>query len=159
MPGPGCHEPASQRGTSGAEDVVLHHRGEPGRAVLVGRQRRQTVTQVKQPPGLICAGIADVHPAVHRPPVELAAADVHAVLELAGQQVGDRGLASGLHADDEPEAGGHVPSRPNIGKHGSSPVIVTGTACVVCQVSRSSRKRRTVAACPRLTCRSMPSST
>jgi hypothetical protein len=49
-------------------------------------------------------------------------------------------------------------SSPNIGRHGCSPRMLTGTECFACHVSRSRRSRRTVDACPRLICRSIPSS-
>ena len=92
----------------GSVDVVLHHRGEPRRRVLVGDDGRQAVAQIEEPSGFVRAvDVVEVDPAAHRPPVELATAYVHATLEVPRQQVGDRRLARRLRAGDQPHRTRH----------------------------------------------------
>jgi len=84
----------------GAEDVVLDHDGEAGVAVLVRDRGGEPVPEVEQAPRLGFALVARVHPAADGPAVELAAADVHAAVELPGQPIGHRRLARRLHPGD-----------------------------------------------------------
>src|SRR4029077_12164801 len=78
--------------------------GEPGAAVLVRDRGGEPVPEVEEVPRLGFALVARVHPAADGPAGELAAADVHAAVELPGQQVGHRRLARRLHPGHQPDA-------------------------------------------------------
>ena len=86
-----------------AVKVVLDDGGEPFGAVLVGDLDRESVTEVEVPTGLMWGLLVVMNPPAYRPTIELAPAHVNAPIKLTGQQVGDRRLASGLHAHDEPD--------------------------------------------------------
>ena len=89
----------------GAEYVVLNHGSEPRIAVLARGERGEPVAEVKQPACLVGLGrVAGMNPPACRPPVELAAADMHGRIELPGQQVSNGGFASGLDTGYQPDA-------------------------------------------------------
>src|SRR5215471_12355885 len=86
-------------------DVVLDDGCEAGGSVFGCDAGREPVAKVEEASCLLLIRVADVHPTLHGPPVELPTPYMDTALEATGEKIGHRRLPRCLGARHQPDCG------------------------------------------------------